>query len=269
MVISSRRFSTHYCRWQVCAHIADNFLDIEPTTDTISDTTSTSLVYMFSHLAQQPEIVAKARDEVKDLWNEDGTFKHREASHSEYINGIINETLRMHPPVPSAILRCTPPEGLQIGNVYVPGNVNVWCPQYVLGRCKCLELESQFLHRCSHITLATKAYVDPNSFIPERWSTKPDLIKDKNAFYPFSLGMSTTRQTSARANGYHTGPMGCIGKPLALMELRCVLAKLITTFDVKFAPGDDGTDLDAKSRDHFTLEPGPLNLCFTARAATA
>jgi len=91
---------------------------------------------MFSHLAKQPEIVAKAREEVKEFLNEDGTFNHREASHSEYINGIINETLRMHPPVPSAILRCTPPEGLQIGDVLVPGNVNVWCPQYVLGKCK-------------------------------------------------------------------------------------------------------------------------------------
>lgn len=72
-----------------------------------------------------------------------------------------------------------------------------------------------------------------------------------------------------RANMHSIGPMGCIGKPLALMELRCVLAKLITTFDVKLAPGEDGTDLIQKSRDHFTIEPGPLNLCFTPRAATA
>lgn len=37
---------------------------------------------------------------------------------------------------------------------------------------------------------AEKAYVDPNSFIPERWSTKPELVKDKDAFFPFSLGTS-------------------------------------------------------------------------------
>lgn len=37
---------------------------------------------------------------------------------------------------------------------------------------------------------AEEAYVDPKYFIPERWSTKPDLVKDRNAFFPFSLGMS-------------------------------------------------------------------------------
>jgi cytochrome P450 len=37
---------------------------------------------------------------------------------------------------------------------------------------------------------AEEAYVDPESFIPERWSTKPELVKDRNAFFPFSLGMS-------------------------------------------------------------------------------
>jgi tryprostatin B 6-hydroxylase len=62
--------------------------------------------------------------------------------------------------------------------------------------------------------------------------------------------------------------MGCIGKPLALMELRCVLAKLITAFDVEFAAGEDGTDLIQKSRDHFTIEPGPLRLVFKPRAMT-
>jgi len=60
--------------------------------------------------------------------------------------------------------------------------------------------------------------------------------------------------------------MGCIGKPLALMELRCVIAKLLVAFDFEFAPGEDGTELIQKGRDHFTMEPGPLNLVFKARS---
>jgi cytochrome P450 len=59
--------------------------------------------------------------------------------------------------------------------------------------------------------------------------------------------------------------MGCIGKPLALMELRVVMAKLLLTFDVSYAPGETGKDLVEKSRDHFTIETGPLNLVFTRR----
>lgn len=61
------------------------------------------------------------------------------------------------------------------------------------------------------------------------------------------------------------GPMGCIGKSLALMQLRIVMAKLLLAFDVSYAPGEKGTDVIDKSRDHFTIETGPLSLVFTPR----
>lgn len=31
-------------------------------------------------------------------------------------------------------------------------------------------------------------YEQANEFIPERWYSKPEMIKHKNAFAPFSLG---------------------------------------------------------------------------------
>ena len=49
------------------------------------------------------------------------------------------------------------------------------------------------------------------------------------------------------------------------MELRVVMAKLLLSFDVSYAPGETGKDLVGKSRDHFTIETGPLNLVFTPR----
>ncbi|QDS68051.1 hypothetical protein FKW77_009742 [Venturia effusa] len=195
-----------------------------------SDTTSATLVYMFYYLAKNPSIASKARDELKPFCSDDGSFNHREAIRNDYVNGIINEALRLHPPVPSGLQRLTPREGLKVGETFIPGDATVWCPQYTLGRSQ-------------------SAYVDPEQFIPERWSTQPELIKNKNAFFPFSLGS-----------------MGCIGKPLALIELRCVLAKLLMAFDVALAPGEDGTELIQKGRDHFTMETGPLNLVFKARS---
>lgn len=36
--------------------------------------------------------------------------------------------------------------------------------------------------------LAEECYVYPNEFIPERWYSRPELVKNKNAFAPFSLG---------------------------------------------------------------------------------
>lgn len=51
------------------------------------------------------------------------------------------------------------------------------------------------------------------------------------------------------------------------MELRTVVALLITRFNVHLAPGEDGTALIEKSQDTFTLRMGDLNLVFEEREA--
>ena len=91
-------------------------------------------------------------------------------------------------------------------------------------------------------------YVKPLDFIPERWSSKPELIKQKDAFFPFS-----------------TGPFGCIGKNLAYMEVRTITSQIIEQFDVSLAPGEDGHKLLNETVDHFTLGLQPLMLEFTRR----
>jgi tryprostatin B 6-hydroxylase len=62
-----------------------------------------------------------------------------------------------------------------------------------------------------------------------------------------------------------SGPYGCVGKQLALMEIRNVIARIVTEFDVKFAPGEDGTALLKETMDTFTLALAPLMLVFTKR----
>lgn len=61
------------------------------------------------------------------------------------------------------------------------------------------------------------------------------------------------------------GPYGCVGKNLALMELRNVIARIVTEFDLKFAPGENGSALMNKSKDTFTMELAPLELIFMKR----
>jgi len=62
-----------------------------------------------------------------------------------------------------------------------------------------------------------------------------------------------------------TGPYGCVGKQLALMEIRNVIARIVSEFDVRFAPGEDGIGLLEKSADTFTIALAPLMLIFTKR----
>ena len=66
-------------------------------------------------------------------------------------------------------------------------------------------------------------------------------------------------------NRRNLGTYGCIGKPLALMQMRAIVAKLIMKFDVSFAPDEDGTGLIEKTRDHFSLGLADFNLVFTER----
>lgn len=49
---------------------------------------------------------------------------------------VINETLRLYPPVPGGLQRVTPPEGAMIAGRYVPGNMVVTTPTYALQRGK-------------------------------------------------------------------------------------------------------------------------------------
>ena len=62
-----------------------------------------------------------------------------------------------------------------------------------------------------------------------------------------------------------TGTYGCIGKPLALLNLRTTLAKLILQFDLSFAAGEDGTAFKENARTQFNTSPGELYLKFSKR----
>ncbi|EME82006.1 uncharacterized protein MYCFIDRAFT_215553, partial [Pseudocercospora fijiensis CIRAD86] len=194
-----------------------------------SDTTAATFTYLFYHLAQHPEIVQKLREELEPLMQ--GNWQEKDIRGAQCLNGCINESLRLHPPVPSGVERVTPPEGLQVGETYIPGNVTFFTPMYCMGR-------------------DPDIYAEPEKFLPERWYSQEDKVKHKDAFAPFSMG-----------------PFGCIGKNLALMELRTLTARIITTFDAKLAPGEDGSRILGKTKDHFTVDLGDMEVVFSQRTS--
>lgn len=114
-----------------------------------SDTTAATLAFIFSYLASDPKLVEKLRAELKPRRNMKGSFELRDLRNASLLNGIIYETLRMHPPVPSGTSRITPPEGITVDGVYVPGQTTVIVPHYAYGRCKLIVLLSEHRSRCS------------------------------------------------------------------------------------------------------------------------
>lgn len=92
------------------------------------------------------------------------------------------------------------------------------------------------------------AFENPHDFLPERWMgpEKPTQSM-KILFLPFSEG---TR--------------ACLGKNLAMMELKLITATLVRLFNVSLGP--ETTDLSMIMKDHFLLIPkgGKCDLIFTA-----
>ena len=235
-----------------------------------SGTVAAVLSHIFYHLAVDATIVENLRTEIKGLWKEDTPFNVWDFQNAEYLNGVINEGMRMHPPVPSGVQRITPPEGVTIDGVFVPGGVNIAVSSWAIGRCKypsshtlvadippflfsMPQLTSSFspTNTPLSLSLAPAHYTSPTTFIPERWSSRPELIINRNTFAPFSLG-----------------PFNCIGRNLALMEMRTVICLLVSKLDIRLADGEDGKGLLEGSKDFFTLMPGALKVVFTEREAT-
>ncbi|KAF5861387.1 hypothetical protein ETB97_000350 [Aspergillus alliaceus] len=163
------------------------------------DTTATTLTTIVYELARRPLEVQKLRAELAVCTTDaNGEYAHENLTTLKQLNGVINETLRIHSPVPSYIPRKTPPEGIDIE--------------------------------------AETVYQNAQDFIPERWYLYPEMIKERSAYAPFT-----------------TGPYTCIGKPLALMNIRATIARLVTAFNMELAPGDDGRALERSMREHFSI----------------
>jgi cytochrome P450 len=96
-----------------------------------------------------------------------------------------------------------------------------------------------------------RAFVQPDEFIPERWSTRPELILRKDAFVAF---------------GY--GNFSCAGRSLAMLQMRMVLAMIIRRFEISTSPGQEAEfeRFIEDQADCFSLHLTPLPLMFKERA---
>ncbi|CAO0796787.1 unnamed protein product [Mucor circinelloides] len=161
------------------------------------DTSSNTLAFTLYELAQNPEIQKRAREEVIRVLGdspEDIIPTLEQTKQLTYINMIMKETMRRHPPAYNTTARVAT-EDINMAGVYIPKGTEM-----------CLDIYN--LHHNPDV------WMDPYKFDPERFAPGGEADKQQGiAWAPFSNG---ARQ--------------CIGMNFSLVEQRVVLSMLLKKY---------------------------------------
>lgn len=90
-----------------------------------SETTSTLLAGCTYLLQTHPQVRHRLEAEIRNGFSHDTEISMLSVNKLEYLNAVIEESLRRYPPVPVALNRMTPVEGTSICGRWVPGNVSL------------------------------------------------------------------------------------------------------------------------------------------------
>ncbi|KAL3417868.1 Isotrichodermin C-15 hydroxylase 4 [Phlyctema vagabunda] len=170
-----------------------------------SETTATALVGATYLLLENPETFEQLKTEVRERFQEEKEITIQSTKELPYLNAVLEETLRLCPPGPGTFPRTVPMPGKMVCGQFVPGGYSVGVHQLSTNR-------------------SPLNFTEPESFRPERWLGNARFKDDKkSAMQPFSFG-----------------PRNCIGKNLAMAELRIIISRVIWNFDMKLPSESSG-----------------------------
>jgi cytochrome P450 / NADPH-cytochrome P450 reductase len=159
------------------------------------ETTSGLLSFAIYYLINNPDVLARARAEVDEVFGATAAPTFEQVHRLRYVRQVLDESLRLWPTAPGFTRQ--PYEDTVIGGRYaVPAHT----PILVL---------SQALHRHTEVWGPDAAEFNPEHTAPERLAKIPP-----NAYKPFG-----------------TGARACIGRQFAIQEALLVLGMLVQRFD--------------------------------------
>ncbi|KAK1544664.1 isotrichodermin C-15 hydroxylase [Colletotrichum paranaense] len=168
-----------------------------------SETTATTLAGTTYLLLRDTKVLQKLNEEVRSSFNDSSEITINSVSKLSYMLAVLNEALRMYPPVTSNLIREVPEFGCQIGAEHVPQGTFIEIQQW----------------SANH---SPDNWTKPWEFRPERFlETNKEEHNHLDALQAFSVG-----------------PRNCIGKNLAYAEMRLILARIVFDFDLQLAEGN-------------------------------
>ncbi|CAG2101432.1 unnamed protein product [Medioppia subpectinata] len=159
------------------------------------DTTSASLSHVVYYLSQNKDKQQILREELNAL---DTDFTYENLNQCQYLNAVIDETLRLAPPLASVQRECVRDYKLENTGIIIPAGTFVEFQPYVI-------------HRDPEL------FSDPDQFKPERFLNP---THHPYAYIPFGCG-----------------PRLCVGMRFGLNMMRMCIAKIVHKFEFTLAPG--------------------------------
>ncbi|CAH1428755.1 unnamed protein product [Lactuca virosa] len=173
-----------------------------------SESSSIIVEWAMSELLKNPQIMNKAQAEVRQVFDKRGTFDEKGIQGLEYLELVIKETLRLHPPGPLGLPRENS-ERCEMKGFEIPVKSRVIVNTWAINR-------------------DPKYWDEPESFHPERFrNSSLDYRGLDFKYIPFGAGRRI-----------------CPGISYGLANVELPLASLLYHFDWKLADGTDNKDLD-------------------------
>ncbi|KAI1840576.1 hypothetical protein JX266_013240 [Neoarthrinium moseri] len=198
--------------------------------DTIATTVSGCLYLLLKH----PNTLARLRKELEDEFVSEKDITMARLAALPYIRAVVEEALRMYPPISGELRRVVPREGAVVCGHFIPGNTII--SVYAFAACD-----------------NPANFARPKQFTPERWlqtDERPTWTRNDHleASQPFSVG-----------------PRNCIGISLAYAETKLILARLLFRFDLELL--DDDFNIE-NQKVYVMWKKPPLSVNLTKRSAT-
>ncbi|KAK3045564.1 hypothetical protein LTR09_012861 [Extremus antarcticus] len=192
-----------------------------------SETTATCLSGITYYLSQNKKAYEALANEVRSTFGRYEDITARATEPLPYLQAVIEEGLRIYPPIPIGLPRISP--GESVDGHWIPKgavvSVSSWASTHS---------EHNF-HR-------------PFDFIPERWIGKDKASGDQLfASQAFSIGSRV-----------------CLGRNLAYMEMRIILSKIFWTYDFEIV--DKSLDWVASNRSFVFWEKPEMQIVFHPRS---
>ncbi|KAL4568675.1 hypothetical protein LXL04_024290 [Taraxacum kok-saghyz] len=196
-------------------HIKSLFLDLFVAG---TDTTSNSLEWAMAELLCNPHIMTKAKKELEEVVGKAKIIEESDIQRLPYLQCIVKETLRIHPPVPFLIPRKTKTK-VKLNGYIVPKGTQVLVNVWAIGRDSTL-------------------WNDALNFVPERFLTSGLDVRGRDfELIPFGAGRRI-----------------CPGLPLAVRMLHVMLGSLLNSFNWNLDSGLGHHEFDMNEKFGITLQ---------------